>query len=145
MQRERQRDRWNSFSLSPSSYDPVSALIRRESLRGKNCSPSFIARFRFIIVFPQRRWHILLICVGRCWRQSVLGFLALSSQSLGNVSVWSRTRGNVPVMHFSILRSLLHSSHVLKCTRQMCSSVSLSLCTSKTSTKGSVFVDRMWY
>lgn len=43
------------------------------------------------------------------------------------------------VMHFSVLRS----SDVLRCTCQMCSSVSLSLCTSQTSTMGSIFVDRM--
>lgn len=115
MQRERRRDMWNSFSLSPSSYDPVSALIRRESLGGKNCSPSFIARFWFIIIFPQRWWHILLICARWRWRQSVLGFLALSSQSLGNVSVRSLTRGNTRSCSFQF--SGLHFSF------QMCSSI----------------------
>lgn len=147
MQRERQRDMWNSFSLSPSSYDPVSALIRRESLEGKNCSPSFTARFWFIIVFPQRRWHILLICARRRWRQSVLGFLALSSQSLGNISVRSQTRGNARSctfqfsgLHFStdFRCAQVYSSNVLECIIVFCE-------LHRQAPKGSAFVDWMWY
>lgn len=131
MQRERRRDMWNSFSLSPSLNDPATALIRRECLGvGEggwgDCFPSFIARFRFIsFFFPQTQGHISLICARWRWRQSVLGFPSLPLSLFSERLCLEPDPRERRVMHVSVARSSRQSSDVLKWTRRLCSTFCL--------------------
>lgn len=129
MQRERQRDMRNSFCLSPSSYDPVSALIRRKSLGGK-LFPLIRSTILVYYRLPSKAMtHFAYLCEAALEAECPGISSSLFSELRERLCLEPDPRERL-VIHFSILRSSLQSSDVLKCTCQMCSSISLSLCTS---------------